>query len=93
MAGEAKLEDRCRNYVKPTPSYRFKFSGVRGGQDCVFFPKDKQALWVEFKNPNGKGAVHPLQQAIHNQLRAYGHKVHVVKTFEQFKVVWNAHTE
>ena len=93
MAGEAKLEDKCRDYASSlgTVNYRFKFLGVRGGKDAIFFPGKGSIYFVEFKNPNGKGVVHPLQSMIHTKLRNMGIRIYVVSDLKRFKDI--AHEE
>ena len=91
MAGEAKLEDRCRNWAKPVISYRYQFMGVKGGMDCVFFCHKAPVLWIEFKNPNKKGNVSASQQLIHSMLKGAGHEIHVIDDFKQFRETWDEH--
>ena len=90
---EENLVKDSRRYAKTFGciSYKAKFIGCRGGNDVFFFPLNRPILMVEFKNPNKKGRVHPLQRNMHAGLLANGHKVHVTDNFTDFKEVFDAH--
>jgi hypothetical protein len=53
---------------------------ARGWPDRVVPLKDGRTLWIEIKRPGGKTT--PLQDKVHEQLRARGHLVYVLDSKE-----------
>lgn len=89
MAGEAKLEKKCRDYAKArgVENFKFRFVGHRGGKDVIFFPGNGRVFFVEFKNPNKKGRVHWLQNYVHELLREKDVPVYIIDDYENFEEI------
>jgi len=64
-------------------AYKFASPSHRGVPDCVFIKKG-HTVWVEFKNPNGKGKLSELQSVTINRMRQHGADVHICSSMEQF---------
>ena len=58
--------------------------GRRGCPDRLFI-KDGRHVFVEFKRPDGTGAVAELQLREHERLEAAGAEVFVVETYAEFR--------
>lgn len=83
---EASLEDRCVRYVKQRGWLARKMNGLgfRAWPDRLFIPLSKRLLsfWVEFKREGEKPT--PLQEKIHQMLRARGERVEVIDNYDDF---------
>lgn len=86
MKNEGALQAKCLKHARflgvwgrkvETPSYR-------GFPDTMYLWQGRVML-IEFKHPNGKGTVSPLQGKDHERLRAVGVPVYVVDSFEAFQ--------
>tara|TARA_R110000803_G_scaffold133_3_gene562 strand:+ start:1264 stop:1548 length:285 start_codon:yes stop_codon:yes gene_type:complete len=82
---ESRLQTKCLKEARrlgvwarniTTPAYS-------GMADCMFL-YDGRVLFVEFKNPNKKGRLSPLQVVDHERLRAVGHYVLVIDDYSEF---------
>ena len=67
----------CELWKTETPNYN-------GFPDVTCWYKG-QVLLIEFKHPNGKGRLSPLQINKHEQLANVGHEVRVIDSFDAFK--------
>jgi hypothetical protein len=83
MAGESKLEAKMVDRVQRAGGLAVKV-GHSGWPDRVVLLPGGQTVWVELKNPNGRGKVSPLQQHRIDTLTRLGHQVRVVDHEEDF---------
>lgn len=76
---EKALEKWSRDTAKAAGmlSYKFSSPAQRGVPDCIFLYKGA-IRFVEFKNPNGKGVVSPLQKKKISEIVAQGFGVAVI---------------
>ncbi|MBQ60525.1 MAG: hypothetical protein CMQ19_00470 [Gammaproteobacteria bacterium] len=88
---ERDLQKKCLAYARDQGCFARKVEtpAHNGFPDCIFHFKGK-TLYVEFKNPNGKGKVSPIQAKDHQRLEAVGMTVYVVDDFSYFRGVLNA---
>ena len=84
---ETTFETKCKKHAKGLGwlSYKFKSPSRRGLPDQLFINKLGFTIYVEFKNPNGKGVLSPLQARTHKTMRGNNARVYVCKDFEHFK--------
>lgn len=82
---EAQLEKWAKGEAKKRGvlMYKFRSPQKRGVPDDILFSAGIPML-VEFKNPNGKGKLSPLQQKEIATFRAAGVMVEVVDSKESF---------
>ena len=90
---EKTLEKKCKDYAKSLGwlAYKFKSPSHRGLPDDLFINKVGSTVYVEFKNPNGKGVLSPLQAKTHTKMRGNNAPVYVCKDFEHFKRILGHH--
>ena len=94
MAGESKLQSKCR---KEAASRRVLFrkihaEGKRGWMDCaLIFPITGETVWVEMKNPNGNGTLGKLQRRERNKVLAQNASSYVCNSFEDFCEILERH--
>ena len=60
-----------------------------GAPDVMIFDKDRPALAIEFKRPDGKGRVSDRQAMVHVQMEAVGIEVRVCKSADEAKSVFH----
>jgi len=94
---ERDLQKKCLDYARDQGCFARKVEtpAHNGFPDCIFHYKGK-TLYVEFKNPNGKGKVSPLQQKDHARLADAGMTVLIIDDLATFKGdlhVWMTDTE
>ena len=62
-------------------SYKLEFVGQRGAPDRMFI-RGNRVVFIEFKNPNGRGRVSVNQERILNEIRRHGAEAYVVDDIE-----------
>lgn len=89
---QSKIVKWCRDWARPVLSLRqsVKAKGfiTPGWPDMTIAMPGGRTLWIETKAE--KGVVKEDQRAIHLQLMALGHEVHVVKSYRRFLEIVNA---
>lgn len=82
---EAGLQKKCCEKARRQGWLAYKWSSPahRGVPDCIFI-KDGVVVFVEFKNPNGKGVLSPLQKLTCEKMVANGANVRVISSYEAF---------
>ena len=68
-------------------AYKFASPAHRGVPDCVFI-KNSEVVFVEFKRPDGKGKLSPLQEHTINDMRLHGARVLVIHSWEEFDAIF-----
>jgi hypothetical protein len=94
MAGESKLQSKCRIFANENRVLVRKVNadGNRGWPDLeLIFPVDGETIRVEMKNPNGKGRLGELQHDEHEMIRAQGAIVYTCDSLEDFKNIIKRH--
>ena len=85
MKNERELQAKCLKNARTlgvlarkveTPAYN-------GFPDCIFF-YDGRCMLVEFKHPNGKGRLSPIQLKDHQRLNEVGVYVWVIEDCDNF---------
>lgn len=87
---ESKLQARivawCKEWGKPYLSFRQSRNAkgflTPGWPDLTICLPSGRVLFIELKS--AKGVVKAEQKAIHLQLMALGHEVHVIRSFKRF---------
>jgi hypothetical protein len=80
---EAYFSAQCKKYKLLTLKLHVRFA--RGWPDRIVALENGEVLWVELKRPGGK--LSALQNKVHADLAAVGHKVHVVYSKEDINRV------
>ena len=82
---EAWLEKRLNEKAKRNGWLSFKFVSPahRGVPDRILINPQGHVVFVELKNPNGKGALSPLQAVTIQKLLAQGADVRVVQSEDE----------
>lgn len=92
---QSKIVRWCRDWARPVLSFRqsVKARGfiTPGWPDMTIAMPGGRTLWLELKAE--KGVVKEDQRAIHLQLMALGHEVHVVKSYRRFLEIVNGATQ
>ena len=94
MAGESKLQKRCRAAAKTygVISRKVNTDGESGWPDLeLLFPVNGETVFVEMKNPNDKGGMSPTQIQVHKRIRKQGADVYVCLSFTYFMVILRHH--
>lgn len=83
---ERILQRRCRKHAERLGflSYKFESPNQRGVPDVIFISPKGYIFFVEFKNPNGKGRLSPLQKVQHDKLIRNGADVYTVDSEDFF---------
>lgn len=85
---ESGIEQAAKRFIKGK-GFLLKIQGAKGWPDRILVLPENKHIWIEFKTKIG--TLHPLQIYVHNELRALGHKVEIVRDLHEFKkVVLNA---
>ena len=91
---ESKLQAKCMKLAKANNILARKIhaEASKGWPDLVLiFPLDAVTVWVEMKNPNGKGRVSMLQNAEMNRIEKQGGIVYICASYEQFLLILQTH--
>ena len=91
---ESKLQEKCMKLAKVNNILARKIhsEGRRGWPDLVLiFPMTAVTVWVEMKNPNGKGRVSKLQNAEIRRIRGQGGIVYICNSYETFLKILDNH--
>ena len=94
MAGESKLQKKCRRSAKyyGVIARKVNSDGERGWPDLeLIFPVNGETVFVEMKNPNEKGGLSPLQKRVHEKIRKQGATVYVCLSFTHFIKILECH--
>jgi len=88
MTSEHQLQDKCLKWLKQQDGVwvlKVFGSGVQtGGVPDILLCKSGHFIAIELKRPDGKGVVHPRQEAQIERIRKAGGTAEVVDSFEQF---------
>ena len=86
MKNERELQRACLKWARlqGVEGWKTETPNYNGFPDCTFWYQGK-VLLVEFKHPNGKGGLSPLQVNKHAQLANVGHGVWVLDSLDAFK--------
>ena len=68
--------------------YKFASPARRGVPDVLMI-RHGRVVFVEFKNPNGRGRLSPLQVKEIDTMRAAGAEVHVIDNWSDFDDIVN----
>lgn len=84
MAGEKNLQGYFRKQAKCSGVlwYKMKAEGVNGFPDVMLVCRGR-IIFVELKNPNGRGVLHPAQLLRHAELARHGADVRTLKTKDE----------
>ena len=83
---EKKIEGRFRKWCSLTPNticVKLNLQGNKGWPDVMVLLPEGKVLFIEFKAPGAMA--YPLQQYVHRELVALGHKVMVTWSDEEAK--------
>lgn len=82
---ERRLQKKCLQYARDRGCFARKTEtpGHAGFPDSVIHYSGR-TLYVEFKNPNGKGVLSPLQTVVINDLREHGMHVAIIDNPNDF---------
>ena len=91
---ESKLQAKCVKLAKANNIIIRKIhcEGRKGWPDLVLiFPMTAVTVWVEMKNPNGKGRVSVLQNSEIRRIKGQGGHVYVCESYEHFLEILDTH--
>ena len=94
MAGESKLQRKCVDICKEKRIIARKINADsnRGWPDLLLiFPISGETVYVEMKNPNGKGILSSSQRLEHKKIRAQGASVYTCDTLDKFNSIIKEH--
>ena len=94
MAGESKLQYKCVKVCKEKHIIARKINadGNRGWPDLLLiFPVTGETVYVEMKNPNGKGILSSSQRLEHKKIKAQGAAVYVCNSLDGFYKIIKGH--
>lgn len=84
MAGESKLERKVTREVKKHGIVPVKLEAPPIGiPDHVYFAPHGTTVFIEFKNPNGKGRISPEQFHQAEKLIDLGHMVYCIDNYNE----------
>jgi hypothetical protein len=75
---EGYFSKQCKKYGLLTLKLNVRFQ--RGWPDRIVPLENGEVLWVELKRPGG--VLSPMQEKVHDELMARGHKVFVIDSKE-----------
>lgn len=89
MAGEANLENRCRKYAQQRGGelLKFKSPGNKGIHDRILLMPKGFVAFVEFKNPNKRGRMEPLQEYWQKRFTQLEIRTYIIDSFSDFKAL------
>jgi len=94
MAGESKLQNKCRGHAE---KYRVlvrkvHVEGRKGWPDLLLiFPVTGETVYVEMKNPNLKGTLGKLQAREQDKIRKRGGAAYICDDFSYFCTIIKRH--
>ena len=94
MAGESKLQSRCRVTAEAfgVVTRKVNTDGERGWPDLeLIFPVNGETVFVEMKNPNKKGGLSKLQHRAHRRIKLQGAHVYVCDSYDEFMGILKYH--
>jgi len=85
MKNERELQAKCLKYARAQGVFARKVEtpAFNGFPDCIFFYNGRCML-IEFKHPNGKGRLSPIQVKDHGRLLEVDVTVWVVEDYDIF---------
>tara|TARA_R110000803_G_scaffold129178_1_gene196504 strand:- start:10 stop:300 length:291 start_codon:yes stop_codon:yes gene_type:complete len=85
---EAIFQKQCISKAKRRGwlAYKFASPSHRGVPDCIFIYKGR-VIFIEFKNPNGRGMVSALQKRKIAELESHGADCFVVDNMGLFSEI------
>jgi hypothetical protein len=85
---ERALQNKCIRKAKALGwlAYKFASPANRGVPDVIFI-YDGRVVFIEFKNPDGKGRLSALQKHTINLMRNNGAQVFVVDSEDHFNAI------
>ena len=92
--GESTLQHECFAYAKKcgVVARKIHAEGRRGWTDALLiFPVTGETVYVEMKNPNGKGKIAKLQSIEHQKIIGQGASAYFCKNFAVFKMIVQLH--
>ncbi len=94
MAGESKLQRKCGKEAKEHHIIVRKINADsnRGWPDLLLiFPNTGETVYVEMKNPNGKGVLSSSQKLEHDKIKAQGASVYTCDSLVTFNLIIKRH--
>ena len=88
MNNERELQAKCLKHARAQGVFARKVEtpAFNGFPDCIFFYQGRCML-IEFKHPNGKGRLAPIQVKDHGRLLEVEVIVWIVDSFDFFTAV------
>jgi hypothetical protein len=87
---ESAIERQCRVYATGRGVLSIKLqTGITGDPDRLFLLPGGRCWLVEFKVPGG--LLSPRQKYRHSELAHFGHRVTVVYSTQEFKLMLDVH--
>jgi len=92
MAGEANLQTKIMTDCKTAGilAYKTEAVGQRGFPDVLLL-KAAVIVFLELKNPNGKGSLEPHQKRIRKKFIEQGANIYVINTYAQWLTIKSRH--
>ncbi len=89
MSLESILSKQCVKYARILDVLCWKtvVIGRRGFLDLTLLFPNGHVMFVELKNPNGKGVLSALQTKTINDMRAHNADVHVIDNIQAFSAL------
>lgn len=85
---EARLQSRCVKHARIEGCIAVKTdANSKAGMPDIMFLYDGRVLFIEFKNPNGKGRLRPMQVMVIDELIDLGFDVEVVDNWSVFREI------
>lgn len=91
---ESKLQKQCIKLAKLNRVLirKVHVEGRKGWPDLLLiFPVNGKTVYVEMKNPNGKGVLAKLQEREINKIRKQNASAYTCKAYERFKDILATH--
>lgn len=92
--GESKLQKKCCDYARNWGVLARKVHVERrkGWPDLLLiFPYTGETVYVEMKNPNGKGKIAELQRTEHQKIVNQGASAYFCENFNIFRALVQTH--
>lgn len=82
---ESTFQKKCITHAKAHGWLAYKFSSPahRGVPDVIFI-RNGEVIFIEFKHPNGKGKISPLQAHTIKEMKEESADVFVIWQWEKF---------
>lgn len=92
---ERTLQKKCIDYARDNGilAYKFASPAQRGVPDVLFILPGGLTIYVEFKNPNGKGRLSKLQELTLKRFKNQGATAYVCQDYNHFCEIIAEHTQ